>query len=454
MSYSYIFYGCIILIGKGFVAKYNNNGCELSENESAFLKKYLLKFITIHPGYTKDALRHIVEINHKKFNQNKLKSAIYDSLINYCILNLKYNQPKDLEMFYNFLTRVNINKFIYGFGYSSFEKRDPHKIFKLTPLEAAIYLNNDNANAFAYILVQAGFGSKFLDPNGLTAVYMAAVAKNIKFLEMIKDLPDVDFNAKSANGLTPLCVIFGSASSSFEYAEVTKKLIECSADINYVGLGDPNNSPGNTILHILVEKCHLRLLAKFTMDYGADLSLKDGVGNTLAHHAIIHNEPRALKFLLDKGYGATDYNENQGYTTLDLLISKGMYEYIGRVIDAGANVNARSLEGTSLLDRAIVFLPLSNEGDADQHKKFLKIIKILFDKGYIFTDSDWHSIITLVNFGHSDIVYDILQVQRSSLLAEIIAIKDERQQLDYSDQETLAMNLESPVLGADSDDFD
>lgn len=93
-------------------------------------------------------------------------------------------------------------------------------------------------------------------------------------------------------------------------------------------------------------------IVRYLLDWGVPVDAKDGIGRTALMTAVQAQDFPALRLLLDAG---ADVNaaDNQGNTALHYAVMVPI-QFAEQLIQAGANVNARTKEGYSPLDRVNV----------------------------------------------------------------------------------------------------
>lgn len=396
---------------------------DLSNAEIKLIRNYLTEVKLTNFALRKEAAAEIKKIDNKQYNQIDLYNRIYDCLLNYSVLYLDARKGSEVKLFKGLIDKVRDNKLFYGNGIQEYNGKNLSMYSDLKPLEVAAHANTDSANIFACILAEYGYGTKNLE-EGETIVHIAVNAKNIRLLTMLRSQLHIDFNMKDMDGNTALCKpVWELLRGNFvEGKIIIKNLIDLGADINYTGIGDNNMAfAGDTILHTLVESGFIHPL-EVVKNYGANFGIKDRAGNTLAHHAIIYGQIKILDYLIDQGYGINDYNHIQGYTTLGLLINHGMYDYVKKIIDAGANVNYRNNKNISALNQAVEFARSVKDNDIKKYNEGINIIKILFDKGYKLTLHDYSKIVELDRAGYSEIMQEIVKANAKNHKVKKVSI--------------------------------
>ena len=176
-----------------------------------------------------------------------------------------------------------------------------------------------------------------------------------------------------------------------DYAEV-KRLIEVGADVN------AQDDYGNTALMVALEMGYIEI-AKLLIDAGAYVNAQDYYGDTALMLASGGGHPEIVKLLIEAGadvnavtiaivggysrrtifggYVHKDWETLGGYTALMAASEMGHIDIVKLLIEAGANVNAMTEEGTMFaVDDAglTALMYASREGHID-------IVKLLIEAG-------------------------------------------------------------------------
>jgi len=199
--------------------------------------------------------------------------------------------------------------------------------------------------------------------DGTTPLHYAA-AKGSKEVAELLIAEGADVNAKGNIGGTPL-----HTATRGNHKEVAELLIAEGADV------DAKDNIGGTPLHLAAREGHMEVAELLTTN-GADVNAKDGVGRTPLHYAAYGGQKETAELLIGKG---ADVNaKGFGGTPLDVAIefrhpqiadllrkhggkhgtihgaaAGGDTEAVKGFLAAGADVNARDMDGKTPLDRAI-----------------------------------------------------------------------------------------------------
>ena len=191
---------------------------------------------------------------------------------------------------------------------------------------------------------------------GRTALHLASTKEIAKLLIEKGANPN---KREISHNYTPLHL-----ASLFGYTEVANVLIEKGTDINAV------DNFGKTALHLGLEKSHYPI-AKILIENGADLNVKDKDGQTPLFWAVQNGYLEIIHLLIEKGadpnmgvswpikgksedkYGNIyDYTTSFNSTVLHSASTKGYTEIVQLLIEKGADVNSKDMDGKTALFRA------------------------------------------------------------------------------------------------------
>lgn len=139
---------------------------------------------------------------------------------------------------------------------------------------------------------------------------------------------------------------------------------------------------------------------------GANLSVKDRIGNTPLHLSVHRGLFQIVELLIKKGISIDERDEHD-YTPLHNAVEQGRVREVISLLLAGANPNAQTCNGDTPLHLALI-------GLAHNHKKYFmkkqlfRIIKILgkynldFSKREVY--NQWHifDMLNYLNFSQSE----------------------------------------------------
>jgi uncharacterized protein len=186
--------------------------------------------------------------------------------------------------------------------------------------------------------------------NGGMALHFAAFEAKLELMKVLVSR-GADVNGKAENGYAPLHVLCNYISSLYNNAAAVEFLVGKGADVN------AKDRQGITPLH-LAAKVNLVKVAKFLIDHGADVKAQAQPGVTPLHFAAIGANQFAGddwsigNMLLDKGAEIDVKGFNQGLTPLQVAANQAPPNVVAALIKRGADVNAKSGEGKTVLQYA------------------------------------------------------------------------------------------------------
>lgn len=179
------------------------------------------------------------------------------------------------------------------------------------------------------------------DNLGGTLLHDAAWAGEAKVAELLLDR-GADVNARHLEGgSTPL-----HYAVTTNHPEVVKILIARGADVH------ATYRSGSTPLHLAANRGFERV-AQMLLDRGAKVNAIDQAGARPLDEAAWRGNTGMLRLLIQAGAGVKDANAKTGETALHLAASKGHYEAVEILLEAGADAAARDATGATVLDDAI-----------------------------------------------------------------------------------------------------
>jgi ankyrin repeat protein len=183
-----------------------------------------------------------------------------------------------------------------------------------------IAVRNDASADIARLLIAAGADPKAVDAAKMTVLHSAAIGNDTETIRLLLDA-GTDVNVVDVMGFTPLIHAAGNHN-----IEAVKLLLAKGADVNAVTAAGFNKVKNGTI----------------------------GLGSFTPLTAASLGSPALITMLLDAG-AKVDVPDARGMTPLMLAVAtdKQQSEVVRLLIAKGANVNARSVDGDTVLDWAL-----------------------------------------------------------------------------------------------------
>ena len=210
-----------------------------------------------------------------------------------------------------------------------------------TPLHFAALRN---ALDVAKLLFERGADVNAKEDTGWTPLHFAALRNDLDVAKLLIER-GADVKAAALNGTTPLHF---AANRSFY--DMAKLLIDRGAAVN------AKDEDGKTPLLISYDLDLMKLL----IDRGADVNASSNYGSTRLGNAFLNINPDVAKLLIDRGAN--------GWTPLFLAVIENRLDVAKRLIDLGADVNAKGASG---------WTPLHLAGQLNS----LDMAKLLIDHG-------------------------------------------------------------------------
>ena len=232
------------------------------------------------------------------------------------------------------------------------------------------------------MLVRAGAGVRVADNTGATCLILAAYFGHTETVCYLVGLPDVEVNHEENKGYTALhCAVLEG------HHDVVEVLIDAGADI------DARTSEGRAPLHYACEDGKLAIV-KVLLKAGADVCATDNEGTTCLMLASICGHTETVRYLVGLPDVEVNHGENDCFTALHFAVQEGHRDVVEVLIDAGADIDARTSEASTPLHYAC--------GDGK-----LAIVKVLVRAGADLCatkNTGATCLILATNFGHTEIV--------------------------------------------------
>lgn len=235
----------------------------------------------------------------------------------------------------------------------------------MTPLHWAA---GEGGTAAVEFLLEREVNLEHRDLAGRTPLLLAVAGNQresvIRFLEA-----GADVDAASAGGETPFLA------ACQRNVAMSRRLLEAGADPeasddagrtalhfaviggtlelleDLIGFGlDPNQRAGDgrTPFAIAIDHDNLRF-ATALLERGGKVDVLDAHGNGLLHNSVIGGRAATSEFLLEAGVAVDLPDGRYGRTALHWAAVRGVSEWAGRLLDAGADVDAKDVEGNTPL---------------------------------------------------------------------------------------------------------
>ncbi len=149
-----------------------------------------------------------------------------------------------------------------------------------------------------------------------------------------------DVNARNKEGSTALMLAARDGG-----IESVGALLDANANANDV------NEHGRSAFLLAAEGGQTRIVENFLAS-GADPNSTDKYGTTAL--MVAAHKPEIVKLLLDAGALVDVKTEPLGMTALYIAAQNGWVEAVRLLVNAGANVNAKDMDGRTPLNRALV----------------------------------------------------------------------------------------------------
>jgi len=200
--------------------------------------------------------------------------------------------------------------------------------------------------------------------NGDTPLHLA-VSKDNKELIVVLISAGANINAANNNGYTPLHLAV-----SKDNKELIVVFISAGANINAA------NKNGDTPLHLALkgytsDEINMNIVKALLAAEGIDVNKPNKNGDTPLHFATYHTDYESVKALLTAGANVNVANNYNNETPLHLVFSKThpssenndvtILKIIRALLNKGANVNARSINGQTPVHLALMMEHLTGK---------------------------------------------------------------------------------------------
>ena len=190
------------------------------------------------------------------------------------------------------------------------------------------------------MLVRAGAGVRVAGNTGATCLMLAAYFGHTETVRYLVGLPDVEVNHEENKGFTALHFAVQEG-----HDDVVEVLIDAGADI------DARTSEGCTHLHYACGGGKLAIV-KVLVKAGADVCATYSEGTTCVMSAVHDRHTETVRYLVSLPDVDVNHEENDSFTALHFAVQEGHHDVVEVLIDAGADIEAKSSEGCAPLHYA------------------------------------------------------------------------------------------------------
>ena len=222
-------------------------------------------------------------------------------------------------------------------------------------------------------LIQYGADINARDINGETLLHLACRYAEQEIVEFLLKSNQISVNATNNTQATPLMfacfnggrldnmktlIQYGADISARDingetllhlasrYAE--QKIIEFLLKLNQISVNAANNIQATPLMFACSDGGRLDNMNTL-IQYGADINAKGINGSTLLHYASRHSKQEIVEFLLKSNQVSVNATNNDQVTPLMLCFDGGRLDYMKTLIQYGADINARDINGETLL---------------------------------------------------------------------------------------------------------
>lgn len=203
---------------------------------------------------------------------------------------------------------------------------------------AALYSNTSSSIEAVKLLLKSKADDTIVNTFGETAFHCAVMYSSIETVKILmrkKTMNIADFNGNTSL----MSSILFQDKSSFE---TTKLLVESRANLN------DRDIYGNTALIYACKKYDLLPIAKLLIKHNANVHIRNNMNENALINACYYNNEKIIPYLLNK-----KANVNYpifGYTPLIITTNISICKML---INAGANINAKDVDGIPLIIKEI-----------------------------------------------------------------------------------------------------
>ena len=244
-----------------------------------------------------------------------------------------------------------------------------------TPLMFACFDGGHLDNMETLIQYGADINVRFND--GSTLLHYASRYSKQDIIEFLLKLNQISVNATNNNQATPLMF----ACSNGDHLDNMETLIQYGADINardidgktllhyasryskqdiiefllklnQISVNATNNNQATPLAFACLDGGHLDNM-KTLLQYGADINVRFNDGSTLLHYASRYSKQDIVEFLLKLNQISVNAtNNNQATPLMFACLDGGHLDNMETLIQYGADINARDIDGKTLLHYA------------------------------------------------------------------------------------------------------